>query len=176
MAVMMDNPGVKKAILNTIHGYTSTQGLVDRPNKKDLRKGRAAAMNIVPSSTGSAIATSKAIPEIGERFDGIAMRVPVIAGSVIDFTFVTEKETSVEEINTILREAADKPEWQGILKVSDEPLVSSDILGDPHGSIVDPDFTRVIDGDLVKIVAWYDNEWGYGAMLVKHIEQLKTYL
>jgi len=176
VAVMMQNPGIKKAILNTIHGYTSTQSLVDSPKEKDFRRGRAAALNIVPSHTGAAIATGKVIPEIKEKFDGVAMRVPVPAGSLVDFTFLSKKKTSVEEINKIFIEAAEKQEWQGILKTTDEPTVSTDILGEPYGSIVDLSFTRVVGDDLVKVFSWYDNEWGYCAMLLKHIEVLKKYL
>ncbi len=168
-AVMLKNPGIKKAILNTVHGYTATQGLVDGPADKDFTRGRAAAINIVPSHTGAALAVAKAIPGLKGKFDGVAMRVPVVCGSIIDFTFVAARPTTVEEINNILREAAKQPEWQGILRVSEEPLVSTDILADLHGSIVDLSFTRVIDGDLVKILAWYDNEWGYCAMLIKHL-------
>jgi glyceraldehyde 3-phosphate dehydrogenase len=176
MAVMMKKPGVKKAILSTIHGYTATQNLVDGPSKKDFRRGRAAAMNIVPSHTGAAVATEKAIPEIKGKFDGVALRVPVISGSLIDFTFLSEKKTSVEEINEIFKEASKKPEWEGILKTIKEPLVSTDILKEPYGSIVDLSFTRVVDNDLVKVFSWYDNEWGYCAMLVKHVLSLKNYL
>lgn len=176
VSIMMKNPGIKKAVLNTVHGYTATQGIVDRPNEKDWRRGRAAAQNIVPSSTGAARATARAIPEMAEKFDGVAMRVPVLSGSIIDFTFVSERPTAPEEINGIFREAAESSEWKGILKVADEPLVSTDILGEPFGSIVDPDFTRVVGGDLVKIFSWYDNEWGYAAMLVKHVQSLKNYL
>ncbi len=175
-AILMKEPGIKKAILNTVHGYTATQGLVDSPSAKDFRRGRAGAVNIVPSSTGAAEAVYKAIPELEKIFDGIAMRVPVISGSLIDFTFLAKRKTSVEEINELLKKAGQSPEWQGILKVTEEPLVSTDILGEPYGSIVDLNFTRVVDGDLVKVLSWYDNEWGYGAMLIKHIEQLKTLL
>ncbi len=176
VSVMMKNPGIKKAILSTVHGYTASQGLVDKPDTKDWRRGRAAAQNIVPSTTGAAIATAKAIPEMKGKFDGVALRIPVISGSIIDFTFLAERPTSVEEINEIFREAAGMPEWKGILKVAEGPLVSTDILGEPYGSIVDPDFTKVIGGDLVKIFSWYDNEWGYCAMLLKHVELLKNYL
>jgi len=176
VAILSGDPGIKKAILNTVHGYTATQNLVDGPNKKDYRRGRAAATNIVPSSTGAAIATTKAVPSMEGKFDGIAMRVPVISGSIIDFTFVSQKATSAEEINNIFIEACGKPEWQGIIKTTDVPLTSTDILGDPYGSIVDLSMTRVVDGDLVKILSWYDNEWGYCAMLIKHIESLKSYL
>ena len=175
-AIMLQNPGIKKAILNTVHGYTTTQGLVDGPAKKDWSRGRAGAVNIVPSHTGAAIATEKAIPGLKGKFDGVAMRVPVISGSLIDFTFVAERKTSVEEINNIFKEAAEKSEWKGILKVVEDPIVSTDILGEPYGSIVDLNFTRVVDGDLVKIFSWYDNEWGYCAMLLKHIESLKNIL
>lgn len=175
-AIMLENPGIKKAVLNTVHGYTATQGLVDGPAKKDWNRGRAAAVNIVPSHTGAAIAAEKAIPALRGKFDGVAMRVPVISGSLIDFTFLAERKTSVEEINNIFKEAAEKPEWKGILKVAEAPIVSTDILGEPYGSIVDLNFTRVVDGDLVKIFSWYDNEWGYGAMLIKHIKTLENLL
>jgi len=175
LAVMMQSVGVKKAMLNTTHGYTATQSLTDSPNKNFLR-GRAAAVNIIPSSTGAAIATAKAIPGMEGKFDGTALRVPVISGSIIDFVFVSEKPTTRDEINNILREAEKQPEWKGILKTSDESLVSTDILGEPYGSIADLDLTRVVDGDLVKISSWYDNEWGYAAMLIKHVEALKNFL
>lgn len=173
MSIMMRNPGVKKAVLNTVHGYTATQSLVDAPVAKDFRRGRAAAANIVPSSTGAADAVEQAIPEIKGKFDGISMRVPVITGSLIDFTFIAKRATSAEEINSIFRKAAESKEWEGIIKVNEEPIVSSDIVGEPYGSIIDLSFTRVVDGDLVKVLSWYDNEWGYGAMLIKHIESLK---
>jgi glyceraldehyde 3-phosphate dehydrogenase len=166
--IMSANPGIKKAILNTAHGYTASQTLVDGPNK-DFRRGRAAAQNIVPSSTGAALATTKALPGLKGLFDGIALRVPVVSGSLMDFTFLAARKTSIEEINDIFRKAAQSERWQGILKVTEEPLVSSDILKEPYGSIVDLSFTRVVDGDLVKVMAWYDNEWGYGAMLLKHV-------
>jgi len=170
MAVMMKEPGVKKAILNTVHAYTATQGLVDGPDKKgDFRRARAAAVNISPSTTGAALAATKAIPELAGKFDGLATRVPVVCGSLIDFTFIAARPTSVEEINNIFKKAAQEEQWKDILAITEEPLVSTDILRNPHGSIVDLAMTRVIDGDLVKILAWYDNEWGYAAMLLKHI-------
>ena len=171
--VMMKNPGVKKAIMNTIHAYTSSQGIVDKPDTKDFRRGRAGALNMFPTTTGAAMAAGKVIPEIEGKFDGIAVRVPLPAGSLVDFTFISEKKTSVEEINNIFKEAAQEPRWQGVIKASEESLVSSDILGEPYGSIIDLKSTKVIDGDLVKVFLWYDNEWGYGAMLIKHIEMLK---
>jgi len=176
VAVLMNDPGIVKAMLSTVHGYTATQAIVDGPDAKDFRRGRAGAQNIVPSSTGAAEAVAQAIPSLKGLFDGIAMRVPVVAGSIIDLTFVAKRKTSKEEINDILRAAAAMPLWQGILKVSDEPLVSTDIIGEPYGSIVDSSLTRVIGDDLVKVCSWYDNEWGYCAMLMKHIESLEPLL
>lgn len=168
--VMSENPGIEKAILNTVHGYTATQNLVDGPTKgDDLRRGRAAAQNIVPSTTGAAIAVTRTIKSLEGKFDGIAMRVPVITGSIADITFLAKRKTSVQEINEIFKRAAEEPRWQGILKIADDQLVSSDIIGEPYGAIVDLKFTKVIDGDLVKILSWYDNEWGYVATLVKHV-------
>ncbi len=175
-AIMLENPGIEKAVLNTVHAYTATQGLVDGPADKDFRRGRAGAINMGPAHTGAALATCKILKELEGKFDGVAVRVPVVCGSLIDFTFIAKRQTSVEEINNILKEAAAKPEWQGIFKVSEEPLVSSDIVAEPFASIADLEFTRVIDGDLVKVFSWYDNEWGYCAMLVKHVEALKNYL
>lgn len=173
VAIMLKNLGIKKAVLTTVHGYTATQGLVDGPDRKDdFRRARAAAVNIVPSTTGAAQATIRSIPELLNKFDGLAIRVPVISGSLIDFTFVSERLTSVDEVNQLFRMAAEQPEWQGILTVTDEPLVSSDILGNPHGSIVDLALTKVVGEDLVKVFSWYDNEWGYCAMLLKHVEAI----
>lgn len=170
--IMSENPGIQKAILNTVHGYTATQGIVDGPAKgKDFRRGRAAAQNIVPSSTGAAIAVARAIKELEGKFDGIAMRVPVVSGSVADITFLAERDTSVDEINEIFKKAANSSRWKGILKVTEEQLVSSDILGEPYGAIVDLSFTRVVGGNLVKVLSWYDNEYGYAAMLVQHTKK-----
>ena len=176
MAVLSENPGVEKAMLNTIHGYTSTQALVDAPNAKDPRRGRAAAQNIIPTSTGGAKATGKVLEAVAGKFDGIAIRVPVIAGSVADITFLAKRDTTPEEINDILREAAAKPEWEGIFTVTEDPLVSVDILGQSYGSIADLGMTRVVDGNLVKVLAWYDNEWGYCAMLLRHVVTAATML
>lgn len=174
-AVMSIKPGIRYSLLNTIHGYTSTQSLVDSPGK-DFRKGRSAAQNIVPTTTGAAIATAKAIPGMKDKFDGIALRVPVATGSILDFTFIAEIKTSVEEINSIFIEEAKKPEWQGILSVTDKPLVSSDIIKNPHGAIVDLALTRVVGGELVKVMIWYDNEWGYANMLVRHVISLLPFI
>jgi glyceraldehyde 3-phosphate dehydrogenase len=169
IAVMAENPGIMKAVLNTVHGYTATQNLVDGPTRgSDFRRGRAAAQNIVPSTTGAAIAVTRAIRELEGKFDGVALRVPVAAGSVADITFVAKRKTSVEEINQILKTAAESPRWRGIMAVTEDQIVSSDIIGEPYGAIVDLKFTKVIDGDLVKLLSWYDNEWGYVSTLVKH--------
>lgn len=173
LAIIHKRIGVKKAILTTIHAYTATQNLVDGISKNhDFRRGRAAAQNIVPSTTGAAEATAKVLPEFQKIFDGISIRVPVITGSLSDITMLTARETSIEEINQIFKEEAAKPEWQGILKVVEEPIVSSDIIGEPYGAIVDLTLTKVVAGDLVKVFSWYDNEWGYVATLIKHIERV----
>ncbi|MEK7658068.1 MAG: type I glyceraldehyde-3-phosphate dehydrogenase [Patescibacteria group bacterium] len=170
IAVLLENPGIEKAILNTVHAYTNTQTIIDSPVKgNDFRRGRAGAQNIIPSTTGAAIAVTKVIKELEGKFDGIALRVPVIAGSIADITFISKRKTSVEEINEILKKAADSPKWRGILKTVDEQVVSSDIVGEPYGALVDLNFTKVVDGDLVKVLSWYDNEWGYAAMLLKHV-------
>jgi len=169
MKILEDSLGIEKAVLNTVHGYTSSQNLVDSPNSKKPRRGRAGAFNIVPSTTGSAIATTKAIPGLKDKFDGIALRVPVIVGSIADITFISKKNTSVEEVNDIFRKAAKDLKWKGIFTVTDEDIVSSDIVGNTHASIVDLEFTRVVGGNLVKVLAWYDNEMGYSNTLVRHV-------
>lgn len=174
-AIMSKNPGIKYSLLNTIHGYTSTQNIVDGPHK-DFRRGRTAGLNIIPTSTGAAIATAKAMPGMRGKFDGVAMRVPIATGSILDFTFIAERETSVEEINNILLKEAQKNEWKDILEVTDKPLVSSDIVKNNHGAIVDTALTRVVGGTLVKIMVWYDNEWGYANMLLKHVLSLAPLL
>lgn len=168
-AVMGENPGVHKAIMTTIHAYTVTQALVDGPEEKDYRRGRAAAVNIVPTTTGAAQATAKALTEYENKFDGIAIRVPVVCGSISDFTFLAKKKVTVEGVNEVFRQAAASERWKGVLAVSEDPLVSADIIGDKHASIVDLEFTRVVDGDLVKVLAWYDNEWGYAWTLAEHV-------
>jgi glyceraldehyde 3-phosphate dehydrogenase len=169
IGIMDEALGIEKAILNTVHGYTASQALVDGPSKKDLREGRAAAQNIVPSSTGAAIAVTKAYPSLEGLFDGISIRVPVPAGSIVDITFIAKKNTSAEEVNDILKKAAADPKWSKIFAVTDEPLVSSDILANPHASIADLAMTRVVGGNLVKVMGWYDNEMGYTNTLVEHV-------
>ncbi|MEX0878000.1 MAG: type I glyceraldehyde-3-phosphate dehydrogenase [Candidatus Spechtbacterales bacterium] len=168
-AIMLNEPGIVKSMMTTVHGYTATQSLVDGPNSKDHTRGRAAAMNIIPSHTGAALAAAKAVPDLSDKFDAVAIRVPVIVGSIIDFTFLAKRKTSTEEINDILRNAAKEEKWEGVFTVTEEPLVSTDIIGNTHASIADLTFTRVVDGDMVKIMAWYDNEWGYTGALLKHV-------
>lgn len=169
IAIMDEALGIEKAILNTVHGYTASQALVDGPSKKDLREGRAAAQNIVPSSTGAAIAVTKAFPKLEGLFDGISIRVPVPAGSIVDVTFIAKRDTTAEEVNEILKKAAADPRWSNIFAVTDEPLVSSDILGNRYASIADLEMTRVVGGNLVKVMGWYDNEMGYTYTLVDHV-------
>lgn len=169
MAIMDGLFGVKKALLTTIHAYTSSQELVDGPNRKDPRRGRAAAVNIVPASTGAAAAAAKALPQLENKFDGIAIRVPIPTVSIGDFTFISKKKVKAEDINKAFIEASTNPLYQEVLSVTDEPVVSSDFVGDPHSAIVDLNMTRVVDGDLVKVMAWYDNEWGYSNRLVEQV-------
>lgn len=169
IAILDENFGIEKAILNTVHGYTASQAIVDGPSKKDLREGRAAAQNIVPSSTGAAIAVTKAFTKLEGLFDGISIRVPVPAGSIVDVTFISKKETTAEEVNKVLREAAKTDRWKDIFSATDEELVSSDILGSHFGSIADLKMTRVVGGNLIKVMAWYDNEAGYTHTLINHV-------
>lgn len=166
--IMSETIGVKKAILNTIHGYTATQKLVDGPSK-DWRKGRAGAINIIPSVTGAAKAITKALTDLEGKFDGVALRVPIVSGSMADITFIAERATNVEEIKEIFKKAAENKKWENIFSVTDEQLVSSDIIGAPYASIVDLSFIRVVGDDLVKVLAWYDNEMGYAYTLVNHV-------
>ncbi|MDE2031007.1 MAG: type I glyceraldehyde-3-phosphate dehydrogenase [Patescibacteria group bacterium] len=169
IGILHEALGIEKAVLSTTHGYTASQSLVDGPSKKDLREGRAAAQNIVPSSTGAAIAVTKAYPELEGLFDGISLRVPVPAGSIVDITFISKKNTTAEEVNEILKKAAGSEQWSKIFAVTEEPLVSSDILGESHASIADLAMTRVVSGNLVKVLGWYDNEMSYTHTLVDHV-------
>ena len=167
--ILLETIGIEKAILNTVHGYTATQKLVDAPDAKDFRRGRAAAINIVPSTTGAAEAVTQAIPSLAGKFDGIALRVPVLTGSIADITFIAKRSTSVEEVNKILTNASLTPRWRDIFTVTTEPFVSSDIVGSRHASIADLGLTKVVGGNLVKVVAWYDNEMGYTHTLIQHV-------
>ncbi len=166
MKVLDEEFGVEKSIMSTVHSYTSTQALVDRPDKKDFRRGRSGAENIVPTSTGAAIATTLVLPQLKGNFDGMALRVPTPVGSISDVTCLLKKDTTVEEINSIFQRKSQE-ELKGILDFSLEPLVSADIIGNAHSVIVQGDLTKVIGGNLVKIVGWYDNEWGYSNRLVE---------
>ena len=169
--VMGRRIGIKKAIMTTIHAYTSNQSIVDS-GKKDFRRGRAAAANLVPASTGAAIATTRALPEYKGKFDGVAVRVPVPVGSLADIVFVTVRGTSVEEINQVFKEEAASERYSEVLAVTGDPIVSSDIIGQAYASIVDLSMTQVVDGDLVKVMSWYDNEWGYANQMVREALEL----
>lgn len=169
IAIIDEAIGIEKAMLSTVHGYTASQSIVDGPSKKDWKEGRAAAQNIVPTSTGAAIAVTQALPQLIGKFDGIAMRVPVPAGSIADITFIAKRNTTVEEINEVLKKASTEERWKKVFSVTDEPLVSSDIVGSSYSSIADLNLTRVVDGNLVKVCAWYDNEMGYTHSLVHHV-------
>jgi len=176
VAILSEKLGIKKALLNTCHAYTAKQGLVDGPARKDIRRGRAAASNIVPASTGAAIAVTEAVTALSGLFDGIALRVPIVCGSIADITFLASRKTSVTEVNKILEKASKEKRWKGIIKVSHEALVSSDIVGDLCPCIIDSEFTKVVDGDLVKILAWYDNELAYSWTLVEHVARVAKLL
>jgi glyceraldehyde 3-phosphate dehydrogenase len=164
--VMARRIGVAKAMMTTVHAYTSSQAIVDGPAKRPER-GRAAAANLVPTGTGAAKATTRVLADYADRFDGLAVRAPVAAGSLADLTFLTTRSTSVEEVNNIFREEALNPRYEYALSIVEEPIVSADVIGDPHAAVVDLGLTRVVDGDLVKVMAWYDNEWGYAAQMVR---------
>ncbi len=172
IGVLLETIGIERALLNTTHAYTASQSLVDGGKAKDMREQRAAAQNMVPTSTGAAKATTIAYPSLKDKFDGISVRVPVPAGSIVDVTFVASRPTSVEEVNAALKTAAASEKWKRVFAVSEEPLVSSDILGLPYGSIADLTMTRVVDGTLVKVMAWYDNEMGYVHTLVEHVAEV----
>ena len=166
VAVINREFGVLKAMMTTIHSYTADQNLQDGPHK-DLRRARAAAENIVPTTTGAAISTTEVIPELKGLFDGLAIRVPTPVGSLSDITFIVKKKTTVEEVNEALFKASTEPRFKGILEYSEAPLVSRDIIGNPASAIVDSQLTKVVDGDMVKVVAWYDNEYGYSKRLIE---------
>jgi glyceraldehyde 3-phosphate dehydrogenase len=176
--VLSENPGIIKASLSTVHAYTATQALVDGPIRggHDYRKGRAAAQNTVPETTGAAISVARAIPELAGKFDGLSFRVPNVTGSISDITFLAKRATTVDEIKQILTDAAASPRWKGILQVTNDQLVSSDIIGEKVGATVPLDLIKVIDGDLVKVLSWYDNEAGYVSTLIKHVEKVAEIL
>ncbi|WP_379859343.1 type I glyceraldehyde-3-phosphate dehydrogenase [Mariniflexile ostreae] len=165
--------GIKKAIMTTIHAYTASQGIVDGPSPKNFRMGRAGASNLVPTSTGAAIATTKVLPSLVDKFDGVAIRTPVSVGSISDLTFVTNKLVTVEEVNAIFVEEAKTQRYAKVLSVTNEPIVSSDIIKSPFASTVDLNMTRVVDGDLLKVMTWYDNEWGFTNQMIRQILEIK---
>jgi glyceraldehyde 3-phosphate dehydrogenase len=171
IAILDEKLGIEKALLNTTHAYTATQSIVDGPVKgSDYRRGRAAAQNMSPSSTGAAIAVTKAYEQLKGKFDGVAVRVPVVAGSLVDITFLAKRDTTAEEVNSILEAAAAEPRWQGIFSATREQIVSSDIIGTSYASIADLSMTRVVGGNLVKVMGWYDNEMGYVHTLLRHVK------
>lgn len=173
MEVMKRRIGIKKATMTTIHAYTTSQGIVDGPNKQ-FRRGRAGAVNLVPTTTGAARAATLALPELKGKFDGAAVRCPVPVGSLADIVLLTERTTSVDEVNSIFREEAKSERYRGVLDATDDPIVSSDIIGRTHASIVDLGMTQVVDGDLVKVMSWYDNEWGYSHQLLLEALEIET--
>ena len=166
--VIEEKFGIEKAMMTTVHSYTASQSLQDAPSK-DVREGRNAAENIVPTTTGAATAAAKAFPALKGKFDGLSVRVPTPVVSLSDFTFVTTKDVTIEEVNAALTAATKEPRFEGVLDVTDEPLVSSDFIGNPHSGIVDLALTNVVGGNLLKVVAWYDNEWGYSNRLVENV-------
>jgi len=169
--VMGRRIGIHKALMTTLHAYTATQAIVDAPNKH-FRRGRSAAANFVPTTTGAAIATTIALPQYKGLFDGVAVRAPIPVGSLADITFLATRETSVEEVNKIFKDEAASDKYRGILGVTEDPIVSSDIIQDPRASIVDLEMTRVVDGDLVKVMSWYDNEWGFTNQMIREAVEL----
>lgn len=164
--------GIEKAMMTTIHGYTSDQRLQDGGHK-DYRRARAAAKNIIPTSTGATIAAAKTLPALQDKFTGLSLRVPVSVGSLSDFTFVLSKNVSKDEVNASLSQAAESSQYKGILKVTTDPIVSSDVVGNDCSSLVDLSLTQVVGGNMVKVIAWYDNEWGYANRLVEMITAIK---
>ncbi len=176
MAILTEKFPLKKACMTTVHSYTATQKLVDGPDAKDLRRGRAAAANIVPSTTGAADAVIQAIPALKGKFDAVSVRVPALTGSLSIMSIFFENKVTVEEINHVLKKAAAEERWTKILKVTEDPLVSTDIIGEPYGAIVDLMLTKVIDGDCVMVFSWYDNEAGYTATLLEHVRRIAAYI
>jgi glyceraldehyde 3-phosphate dehydrogenase len=166
MEILQRRIGVARAVMTTVHAYTASQQLIDGPSK-DARRGRAGALNMVPASTGAALATTRVLPELTNRFDGVAVRVPIPVGSIADIVAVTTRSTSADEINDIFRDEAESDRYGGIVGVAEDPIVSADIVGDPRASVIDAAMTRVVDGTLVKIMAWYDNEWGFTNQMVR---------
>ena len=160
--------------MTTVHAYTASQSIVDGPSEKNLRMGRAGAANIIPTSTGAAIATTKALPQYAGKFDGVALRVPIPVGSISDLTFMTERRLTVEEVNAIFEEESKTSRYKNILTTTTEPIVSSDIVKSPYASTVDLNMTRVEDGDLLKVMTCYDNDWVFTNQMIRHILEIKN--
>ncbi|MFA6995061.1 MAG: type I glyceraldehyde-3-phosphate dehydrogenase [Patescibacteria group bacterium] len=172
--VIKDAYGIKKALMTTVHSYTADQNLVDGPHK-DLRRARAAAINIIPTTTGAAIAATETIPSLRNKFDGLAVRVPTPVGSLCDTVYLLKKKTTTGAVNQVFKKIA-RGKMKGIIEASDEELVSSDVIGNAHSAIVDLKNTRIVDGDLLKVISWYDNEWGYSNRLVELADYLKKFI
>ena len=172
--IMHRHFGVAKALMTAIHAYTATQSLVDAPAKKDMRRGRSAAESIIPASTGAAIATTKVLPEHKGNFDGTSLRVPISVGSIADTTMLIERPATVEEINSAFKQEATTEQYQDVIRVTEDPIVSSDIIGDPHAAIISLDLTQVVGGNMVKIMSWYDNEWGFTNQMLRQAVHMLT--
>ena len=166
--------GIKKAMMTTVHAFTASQSIVDGPSEKNLRMGRAGSVNLVPTTTGAATATTKALPQYSGKFDGVAIRVPIPVGSISDMTFVTERPVTVEEVNLLIKEEAETERYSKVIDITTEPIVSSDIVKSSFASTIDLSMTRVVDGDLLKIMAWYDNEWGFANQMIREILNFKN--
>ena len=163
--------GVQRAVMTTVHAYTAGQQLVDGPSK-NFRRGRAGAANLVPTSTGAAQATTRAVPELAGRFDGVAVRAPIPVGSLADIVFVASRPTTAEEVNEAFRQEAATPRYEGILGIAEDPLVSADIVRDPRAAVLDLELTKVVDETLVKVMAWYDNEWGFTHQMIREARRI----
>lgn len=172
MAILHEALGIAKASMTTVHAYTATQKLVDGPDAKDLRRGRAAAVNVVPSTTGAAEAVIQVIPDLAGKFEAVAIRIPTITGSLSIITAEVVKKITADEVNSLFKQKASEPRWSKTLKVSEDALVSSDIIGEPYGAIIDSQLTKVVDGNLVQLFSWYDNEAGYTATLLEHVKRV----
>ena len=175
MEILGRRIGVRKAVMTTLHAYTASQHIVDGPHK-DARRGRAGAANFVPTSTGAATAATKALPEYRGRFDGVAIRGPVAVGSLADIVALTARATTIAEVNRVFADEAATDRYRGIVGVSEDPLVSSDIIKDPRASVIDLGMTQVVDGDLVKVMSWYDNEWGYSSQMVREASRIARFI
>jgi len=175
IAIVKETFGIVKGSMITVHAYTATQKLVDGPDK-DLRRGRAAAVNIIPSTTGAADAVIQAIPELAGKFNAVAIRVPTVTGSLSISTLKVGRSTTIEEVNEVLRKAAEDPRWKKSVAITEDLIVSSDIIGEPYGAIIDLTLTKVVDGNLIEVFSWYDNESGYTATLVEHVRRIATHL